>query len=240
MIRNKFGTLRRRPRSSDENFDKNLSLERLSDSRSCKYLRPPSTEENSLNEINECSKSDSDFVEEKKYDERNSSSSIESCTGSREHIPLSRKRSSLAREHSPLARAHSPLARQHSPLAREHSSLSCEQDHSDSDDSTTNHDSHFTNTLDSDITNNNNCGSKRTLGQQRRRLGDDTTDEQLSRRKKLGKRNSFTNAVKHLFVSKTRYKQTSFSGSHYFVKQSFQRMNKLLFKAVITSLNICL
>ena len=202
MIRSKF-TLRRRPRSSDENFDKNLSLERLSDShtRSFKYLRPASPEENSFNELNECSRSDSDFVKEKKTDGRNSCSSIESCTGSREHIPLSRARSLLARAHSPLTRKHSPLAREHSPLTREHSSLSCRQDHSDSDDSCTAHD---ISSPDGDFTDNNNSDNKRTLGQQRRHFRDDTTDGQLPTRKKLSKRNSFTNAVKHFFVSKSR------------------------------------
>ena len=212
MLRHKFGSLRRRPRSSDENLDNNPSLERLNDCRmaSFKYRRPTFPGDDSFNEINECSKSDSDFVEGKKPEGLNSSSSMESCTGSREHLPLRRVHSSLSREHSPLSREHSPLSREpsilsreHSPLSREPSLLSREQDHSDSDDSTTHHDSRPTSKLEGDVIDNNNDDDKRTISQQTRSCKDDATDAQLTR-KKLGKRNSFTNAMKYFFLSKTR------------------------------------
>ena len=191
MIRNKFGSLRRRPRSSDENLDRNLSLDRLNDCRMGSFRRPTSPEVGCFDEMNECSKSDSDFVEEQKPEGLNSASSMESCTESREHIPLSRRHSSLTRKLSPLVREHSPLSRVRSLVLRG-------QDHSDSDDSTTNNDSR----LEGDVIDNNNHDDKRTLRQHRR--SDDATEVQMLTRKKLGKRNSFTNAVKHFFVSKSR------------------------------------
>ena len=214
MIRHKFVSLRRRPRSSDEHLDKNLSLERLNDCRTAlfKYRRATSPVDDCFVEVNECAKSDSDFIEEKKPKGHHSCSSMESCTGSREHIPLSRAHSAFARthsplsrehstlsqEHSPLSRKHSTLSQQHSPLSREPSSLSREQDHSDSDDSTTHH--------EGDVVNNNNifeCKVKSRRSQERRSCKEDVNDRQLTR-KKLSKRNSFTNAVRYFFISKAR------------------------------------
>ena len=156
MIRSKFGSLRRGARSG-ENLEKNLSLERLGDTRTTlfKSRRATSPEEDSFNEMNECSKSD----------RLNSGSSMESCTGSHEHLPLS----------------------------CEPSSLSHDQCHSDSDDSALNQDTHH----DGDVVDNND--NKVVL----RRRKDGTTNATLNR-KKLGKRNSFTNAVKYFFVSKPR------------------------------------
>ncbi|XP_028395900.1 rhoGEF domain-containing protein gxcJ-like isoform X2 [Dendronephthya gigantea] len=164
MIRHKFGSLRRRPRSSDENLDKNLSLERLHECRSTlsKYRRPTSPGDDSFNELNECSKSDSDLIEEKNSEGLNSTSSTESCNESREHLTMLR-----------------------------------EKCHSDSDDSTSHPDSPLTSRLEGDVMSNNNHDE--SLHE---------TDGELTKRK-LRKRNSFTNAVRFFFVSKTRSSSSS-------------------------------
>lgn len=190
MIRNKL-TLRRRPQSSHEILGKDCSLERLNDSRMVlfKYQRPLGPGNDSFKEVNECSKSDSDFVEEKKTLRLTSGSSIESCARSREHIPLSRKSESVSRKYLSLSGEHSSLSGEHSPFPRE-------QDHSDSDDSTT-HD--HTSRRDGDDIDDKNQRNRRTL---RQSCKDDTTG-QLTR-KKLGKKNSFTNAVRYFFVQKMR------------------------------------
>ena len=159
MIRHKFGSLRRRPRSSDENLDKNLSLERLDECRSTlsEYRRPVSPEDDCFNEMNECSKSYSDLIEEKSSEGLNSASSTESCIESREHLTMLR-----------------------------------EKCHSDSDDSTSHADSRPTSRLEGDVMNNNNHNESL------HEINGDLT------KGKLRKRNSFTNAVRYFFVSKTR------------------------------------
>ena len=205
MIRHKFDSLRRRPRSSDEQLD-------------IKSRRPRSPEDDCFVEANECSRSDSDFINDKKL---HSCSSMENCTRLREHIPLSRAHSAFARTHSPLSREHSAQSCEHSQLSREHSAQSCEhsqlsrehsafspehspllrenslsREHSDSDDSTTHHDS-----CEGDVINNNNCKDKVKLRSQ-----EGYNDGENERpRKKLNKRNSFTNAMRYIFISKTRY-----------------------------------
>ena len=183
IIRHKFGSFRRKHRGSEENLSRNLSYEKLDSD--CRITLFRNHSDAYCERLHEGGKTPKLLDENPKQQllsvSLHSGSSVESCNGSREHLSVPHARCRSDSEESTLT---SPVNSR--PTSR--------QDFIGNDSGLMEKNYHYVDTK--------TCLDHKTPVVYRDNEGHNRTDEKA--RRKLAKRNSFTDVVKHFFVSKSR------------------------------------
>lgn len=196
IIRHKFGSFRRKRKSSDESLSRNLSLEKLTDCKITLFKHDHSQDEITFREEDSegsaCTKSESDLLDDKQ-----------------------KKRTTLVETFN------SGSSTESYDVPHDRCSVSCSHDHSNPDDSTLKHPDRSLGTRPGCDVNenssikdhdyNNHCCEDKTCtnlevtnSSLKKVIYKDEQTEKKCARRNMSERNSFTNAMKQFFVSKAR------------------------------------